>query len=103
MQRMRRDHEPQWLLLPLLELRVDERVLVIRNVESRIRNLMTGTVLHEQTVRATVHTAGGTLPRFPSLTSLAFLLPVVLLYWQVGGPSALVADPNTGVHVQAGE
>jgi len=82
---------------------VDERVLVIRNVESRIRNLMTGTVLHEQTVRATVHTAGGTLPRFPSLTSFAFLLPAVLLYWQVGGPSALLADPNTGVHVRAGE
>jgi hypothetical protein len=28
---------------------------------------------------------------------------VVLLYWQVGGPSALLADPNTGVHVRAGE
>ena len=39
----------------------------------------------------------------PSLTSLAFLLPVVLLYWQLGGPSALLNGPETGVHVRAGE
>src|SRR3989442_14720935 len=39
----------------------------------------------------------------PSLTSLAFILPVALLYWQLGGPSALLTDPNTGVHVRAGD
>lgn len=39
----------------------------------------------------------------PSLTSCAFLLPLVLLYWQVGGRSALLSDPNTGVHVRTGE
>jgi hypothetical protein len=39
----------------------------------------------------------------PSLTSLAFLLPLVLLYWQLGGPSALLLDPNTGVHVRTGD
>jgi len=39
----------------------------------------------------------------PSLTSLAFLLPVVLLYWQLDGPSALLSDPETGVHVRAGD
>jgi len=39
----------------------------------------------------------------PSLTSLAFLLPVALLYWQLGGPLALLNDPETGVHVRAGE
>ncbi len=39
----------------------------------------------------------------PSLTSLAFFLPLLLLYWQLGGPSALLSDPNTGVHVRTGE
>jgi hypothetical protein len=101
---MRRDHEPQWLLLPLLELWVDERVLVIRNPESGIWwDTMTGTVVHEHKVRSGIQPAGRTLPGLPSLTWLAFLVPVVLLYWQVGGPSALLADPNTGVHVRAGE
>jgi hypothetical protein len=38
----------------------------------------------------------------PSLTALVFLLPVLLLYWQVGGPSGLLADPSTGVHVRTG-
>jgi len=46
---------------------------------------------------------GGALRWLPSLNWLALLLPVVLLYWQMAGPSALVADPNTGVHVRAGE
>ena len=39
----------------------------------------------------------------PSLASGVFLLPLVLLYWQLGGPSALLSDPNTGVHVRTGE
>jgi len=39
----------------------------------------------------------------PSLASLASVLPLVLLYWQVGGASALLSDPNTGVHVRTGE
>src|SRR5258707_15863392 len=39
----------------------------------------------------------------PSLTSLAFGLPLLLLYWQLGSPSALLSDPNTGVHVRTGE
>src|SRR5215471_10158926 len=39
----------------------------------------------------------------PSLASVASLLPLVLLYLQVGGPSALLSDPNTGVHVRTGE
>jgi hypothetical protein len=103
MQRVRRDHEPQWLLLPLLELRVDERVLVIWNLEFGICDTMTGTVVHEHEVRSGIQPAGRTLPGLPSLSSLACLLPLVLLYWQVGGPSALLTDPNTGVHVRAGE
>jgi hypothetical protein len=103
MQRVRRDHEPQWLLLPLRELRVDERVLVIRNPESGICDTMTGTVVHEHKVRSGMQPAGRTLPGLPSLTSVAFLLPVVWLYWQVGGPSALLGDPNTGVHIRAGQ
>ena len=39
----------------------------------------------------------------PSGASLALLAPVVLLYWQLGGPSSLLIDPNTGVHVRTGE
>ena len=39
----------------------------------------------------------------PYLTSLAFILPVALLYCQLGGPAALLTDPNTGVHVRAGD
>lgn len=39
----------------------------------------------------------------PSGAALAFLLPIVLLYWQVGGPSGLLADPSTGVHVRVGQ
>jgi hypothetical protein len=79
-----------------------------RNPESGIWNLllrdtMTGTVVHEHKVRSGIEPAWRTLSGFPSVTSFAFLLPVVLLYWQVGGPSALLTDPNTGVHVRAGE
>ena len=39
----------------------------------------------------------------PSGASLALLAPVVLLYWQLGGASSLLTDPNTGVHVRTGE
>jgi hypothetical protein len=39
----------------------------------------------------------------PSGASLALLAPVFLLYWQLGGPSSLLTDPNTGVHVRTGE
>src|SRR6516165_2997238 len=64
---------------------------------------MARTVFHGHKVRSGIQPAGRTLHALPSLTSLAFLVPVVLLYWQVGGPLALLADPNTGVHVRAGE
>lgn len=39
----------------------------------------------------------------PTLTTLAFIVPVGLLYWQLGGPAALLTDPNTGVHIRTGE
>lgn len=39
----------------------------------------------------------------PSLTAMSFLLPIVLLYCQVGGPSGLLADPSTGVHIRTGQ
>src|SRR5205807_2258569 len=39
----------------------------------------------------------------PSLTSVAFVLPLFLFYWQVGGPSALLADPDTGLHIRTGD
>jgi hypothetical protein len=64
---------------------------------------MTGAFVREHGVWLDARPPGNALHRLPSLTSLAFLVPVVLLYWQVGGPSALLTDPNTGVHVRAGE
>src|SRR6516225_5640056 len=64
---------------------------------------MRDTAVHENKVRSGIQPGEKTLPRLPSLTSLAFLLPLVLLYWQVGGPSALLVEPSTGVHVQAGQ
>jgi len=39
----------------------------------------------------------------PSLSSLALIVPVGLLCLQLGGPSALLSDPNTGVHVRTGD
>lgn len=41
--------------------------------------------------------------RLPSVAVVAFLLPIVLLYWGIGGPSGLLADPSTGVHVRTGD
>jgi hypothetical protein len=41
--------------------------------------------------------------RVPSGPALALIVPAVLLYWQLGGPSPLLSDPNTGVHVRTGE
>src|SRR6516164_3461687 len=64
---------------------------------------MRDTAVHENKVRSGIQPGERTLPRLPSLTSLAFLLPVVLLYWQVGGPLALLVERSTGVHVQAGQ
>ena len=31
------------------------------------------------------------------------MLPLFLLYWQAGGPSALLADPDTGLHIRTGD
>lgn len=50
---------------------------------------------------ATRTTAG--LRKAPSAASVALMVPVVLLYWQLGGPSSLLSDPNSGVHVRTGE
>src|SRR5215831_2175822 len=64
-------------------------------------NAVSKTGANSHTVRAAVMDA---LFRWtPSLSSVASLLPLVLLYWQVGGPSALLSDPNTGLHVRTGE
>jgi hypothetical protein len=64
---------------------------------------MASSLVNGHVVPVRVKAAGRPLYPLPSLTSLAFLLPVALLYWQVGGASALLADPNTGVHIRAGE
>ena len=45
----------------------------------------------------------GSLRWLPSLASVAFVLPLFLLYWQAGGPSALLADPATGLHIRTGD
>lgn len=41
--------------------------------------------------------------RLPSLAAIVFLLPILLLYWEAGGPSGLLTDPSSGVHVRAGQ
>lgn len=41
--------------------------------------------------------------RLPSLAAVVFLLPIALLYWEAGGPSGLLADPSSGVHVRTGQ
>ena len=38
----------------------------------------------------------------PSLGALALLVPIGLLYWQLGGPSALLTDPINGLQVRTG-
>jgi hypothetical protein len=52
---------------------------------------------------ATVRLRGSRIERLPSATAIAFVLPIVLLYWQIGGPGGLFADPSTGVHVRTGQ
>lgn len=39
----------------------------------------------------------------PSGAALAFIFPIVLLYWQAGGAGSLLADPSTDVHVHTGQ
>jgi hypothetical protein len=64
-------------------------------------------MLVKESQAGAVQTAGDSavaIPRWlPSLRSLAFLLPVALLYWQLGGPSSLLTDPSTEVHVRTGD
>jgi hypothetical protein len=45
----------------------------------------------------------GGLRWLPSLTSVAFVVPLLLLYWQAGGPSTLLADPDTVLHIRTGD
>jgi hypothetical protein len=68
--------------------------LILQCVDSQLMRQRT------QTARDSVEAIPGCLP---SLSSLAFLLPVVLLYWQLGSPSSLLTDPSTGVHVRTGD
>jgi len=65
--------------------------------------MTSGTLGNAELVAVNTTRASAGLRCIPSLTSLAFLLPLFLLYWQLGGPSALLNDPNTGVHVRAGD
>ncbi|MHB8527317.1 MAG: hypothetical protein ACYDD2_14340 [Candidatus Acidiferrales bacterium] len=39
----------------------------------------------------------------PPISLLAFLLPLLGAYWVFGGMGSLLSDPNTGVHVRAGQ
>ncbi|HXK05864.1 MAG TPA: hypothetical protein VMS37_25910 [Verrucomicrobiae bacterium] len=75
---------------------MDERVLVSGN-------RTTGSLIRGSLSQAKVQADGRALRWLPSLSSLALLFPVALLYWQVAGPSSLLVDPNSGVHVRAGE
>jgi hypothetical protein len=77
--------------------------IAVGRAGARSQTQVASALLNGHVVPVRVELAGSALSRLPSLTSLAFLLPMVLVYWQMGGPSALLADPNTGVHVRAGE
>lgn len=57
----------------------------------------------EDAVRTKAEGRSSVLRWLPSLTSLAFILPLVLLFWQAGGPSSLLSDPITGVAIRAGQ
>ena len=65
--------------------------------------MTSGTLGNAELVAINTTRASDGLHWIPSLTSLAFIVPVLLLYWQLDGPSALLSDPNTGVHVRAGD
>lgn len=39
----------------------------------------------------------------PPISVLAILLPLLGAYWVFGGMGSLLSDPNTGVHVRAGQ
>jgi hypothetical protein len=64
---------------------------------------MANSLVNEHVVRARAEAAPTLLRWLPSLTSFAFLLPLVLLYWQVGRPSALLTDPIIGVDIRIGQ
>ena len=91
------DHESQRVVLPLCELRRYERVFVDGPSMYQVADLAKAEVLEVSRARI------GGLRWLPSLTSVAFLLPLFLLYWQVGGPSAPLADPDTGLHIRTGD
>src|SRR5580692_647528 len=65
--------------------------------------MMGSALTNPDVVRAESGRPSASLHRAPSMSSLALMVPVVLLYWQVGGPSTLLSDPNTGVHVRTGD
>lgn len=40
---------------------------------------------------------------FPSLSDLAFLIPILVLFWCTTGVGWLLTDSDTGWHVRTGE
>src|SRR5271170_8151529 len=40
---------------------------------------------------------------FPSLSDLAFLIPIVVLFWGTTGVGWLLTDSDTGWHIRTGE
>jgi hypothetical protein len=86
---LRSDYDAQRLVFPLRELRQHRRMLVMESQAGAVQTARDSVVVIPR--------------RLPSFSSLAFLLPVVFLYWQLGGPSSLLTDPSTGVHVRTGD
>jgi len=60
-------------------------------------------LINADTVPAERTRTSAGLRKMPSGASVALMVPVFLLCWQLGGPSSLLTDPNTGVHVRTGE
>src|SRR6516164_6132799 len=40
---------------------------------------------------------------FPSITDIAFLMPVIFMFGKLGGAKALLGDGDTGWHIRTGE
>src|SRR5215472_14511740 len=46
---------------------------------------------------------GGWISLLPSLSDLAFLIPILVLFWSTTGVGWLLTDSDTGWHIRSGE
>ena len=58
---------------------------------------------HAETAGASKPQLGAWVPLLPSLSDLAFLAPILILFWCTTGVGWLLADSDTGWHIRTGE